>query len=259
MINLIRKFLKKNELVYFVCANLYHYYKNLWFHFICYFSGCIYFKPVPPSGKYKSQFGQCRVLEKLNLLVMRGVFVEVGGNHPVLNSNSYLLESKWKYSGISIDPIDYSKLFKDLRPRTKFINVAVDPFRKFVVINYIKNISGWEDQVSSIYNNILKHGRGFLSKKKKIKALPLSKVCKHLNVIDLLLLDCEGHEIQVLKSLNWVKHHPKVILTENSGEFYPRKNLKKYLIKKNYSLIARIGASDEIYVNINQNFTRHIA
>jgi len=253
MINLIRKFLKKKERVYFVCANLYHYYKNLWFHFICYFSDCIYFKPIPPSGKYKSQFGQCRALEKLNLLVMKGTFVEVGSNHPVLNSNSYYLESEWKYSGISIDPIDYSKLFKDLRPRTEFINVAVDPFRKFVIINYIKNISGWENQVSSIYNNILKHGRGFLSKKKKVKALPLSKICKKIKFIDLLLLDCEGHEIQVLKSLNWMKHHPKVILTENSGEFYPRKILKNYLIKKKYTLVARIGASDEIYVNINQN------
>jgi hypothetical protein len=253
MINLIRKFLKKKERVYFVCANLYHYYKNLWFNFICYFSGCIYFKPIPPSGKYKSQFGQCRALEKLNLLVMKGAFVEVGSNHPVLNSNSYYLESEWKYSGISIDPIDYSKLFKDLRPRTEFINVAVDPFRKFVIINYIKNISGWENQVSSIYNNILKHGRGFLSKKKKVKALPLSKVCKKIKFIDLLLLDCEGHEIQVLKSLNWMKHHPKLILTENSGEFYPRKILKNYLIKKKYTLVARIGASDEIYVNTNQN------
>ena len=100
-------------------------------------------------------------------MVTKGVFVEVGSNHPVLNSNSYYLESAWKYSGISIDPINYSKLFRDLRPRTKFINVAVDPLKKFVVMNYVKNISGWENQVSSVYNNILKRGRGFISKKKK--------------------------------------------------------------------------------------------
>jgi hypothetical protein len=48
-----------------------------------------------------------------------------------------------------------------------------------------------------------------------------------------------------------MKHHPKVILIENSGEFYPRKILKNYLMKKKYTLVARIGASDEIYVNIN--------
>jgi hypothetical protein len=261
MINLIRKVLKKNNQIYFVCADLYHYCKNLWFHFISYFSDYAYFKPISPSGKHKSQFGQCRALEKLNLLVTKGVFVEVGSNHPVLNSNSYYLESVWKYSGISIDPINYSKIFRDLRPRTKFINVAVDPLKKFVVMNYVKNISGWENQVSSIYNNILKHGRGFVSKKKKVKALPLSKICKNLNVIDLLLLDCEGHELQVLQSFNWREgkgggHWPKVILTENAGIFYPRKNLKNYLIKKNYSLIARIGASDEIYVNMNQNVAK---
>lgn len=32
-----------------------------------------------------------------------------------------------------------------------------------------------------------------LYQKKKVKALPLSKICKNLNVIDALLLDCEGH------------------------------------------------------------------
>lgn len=100
-----------------------------------------------------------------------------------------------------------------------------------------------------------------LYQKKKVKALPLSKICNNLNVIDLLLLDCEGHELKVLQSFNWGAreegaHWPKVILTENAGVFYPRKNLKNYLIKKNYSLIARIAASDEIYVNMSQNVAK---
>jgi hypothetical protein len=123
----------------------------------------------------------------------------------------------------------------------------------FVDMNFVENISGWEDQVSSVYDNVLTHGRGFKTKKMRVSAQPLSEVCKDLSSIDILLLDVEGHEISVLESLDWDKYRPAVILTENTGDFYPRKILRDYLQDKKYTLLARIGASDEIYIDRNRS------
>ena len=181
-----------------------------------------------------------------------GVFVEAGSNHPMNNSNSYYLESKLGYSGISVDPIDYSELYRQHRPKTEFINAAIDSTRSSVILNLAKKNDGWEDQVSSLHSEVIAHGRGFEVQQVEVSAVTLASVCKNLSHIDLLLLDVEGHEIDVLNSLDWDRIQPDVVLAENTGEFYPRKLLEDFMINTGYRLVARIGSSDDIYQLISK-------
>ena len=248
IVNLFRRLFSKSRLIYRMGADLYHRVLYIYAFFICFRRGIPYIKPQGPSGEYKSQFGQDRALELLGLLVPEGgVFVEVGSNHPIKNSNSYYLESKCGYSGISVDPIDYGEFFRLHRPKTQFINVAIDSSKSSVILNLVEKNDGWEDQVSSLHDEVIAHGRGFQVQQVDVPAVTLASVCKNLSQIDLLLLDVEGHEVDVLKSLDWDRVYPEVVLTENTGEFYPRRRLEKFMLSKGYRLVARIGSSEDIY------------
>jgi len=54
-----------------------------------------------------------------------GFFLEIGCNHPTENSNTYLLESKYNWKGISIDIIE-NEDFRKLRKSSYFIKNALE-------------------------------------------------------------------------------------------------------------------------------------
>ena len=251
-VNSFRRSLHRFPAIYLIGAFIYHKSRNTVVRLTSIVNGYRYFSPKPSFGPYFSQFGQDRALESLGLLVNGGVFVEVGSNHPMNNSNSYYLESKLGYSGISVDPIDYSELYRQHRPKTEFINAAIDSTRSSVILNLAKKNDGREDQVSSLHSEVIAHGRGFEVQQVEVSAVTLASVCKNLSHIDLLLLDVEGHEIDVLNSLDWDRIQPDVVLAENTGEFYPRKLLEDFMINTGYRLVARIGSSDDIYQLISK-------
>ena len=76
----------------------------------------------------------------------------------------------------------------------------------------------------------------------------LDELCKHLTAVDGLLIDVEGHEIEVLESFDFTKFKPLFVLVENNGEFYAREELQRYMRQWGYLLKARIGTYDDVYV-----------
>ena len=247
--NFIKLLLSKNKKLYFFVASIYHWISRKLMMLNLFFKGAKYLEPkIKLGGDYKSQFGQDWHLEKLGFLSKNGFFVEIGCNHPKDNSNSYFLEHAYNYSGISIDAIDYSDEFKKFRPNTVFIQSLIDSEETTKTFNLVRNEDGWENQVSSIHSETLTMGKGFKADVIKMKTSTLQKLLPHNCDIDLLMIDVEGHEIEVLTSLSWNLNSPKIILIENNGEFYSRKKLENFINNKGYKLYARIGTSDDIYV-----------
>ena len=206
-----------------------------------------YLTPRKPSGTYQSQFGQDFWLLELGLLKEHGFFVEVGCNHPVLNSNTWFLEKYLGWSGISIDGIDFTAAYAAERPRTKFVHSLIDSeagVRDFYVV---KNDVGWEDQMSSMRAEALNLGHGFVAEKTRAKATPLKDVIPVDQHVDVLFVDVEGHELEVIGSIEFGTHKPAVVVAENSGSFYPRRLLVSFLRAKGYRHVARIGTSDDIF------------
>jgi hypothetical protein len=212
--------------------------------------GIKFYFPISFVGDvYKSQFGQDKIIEELFSIKPNGFFVEIGSNHPVDCSNSYYFEHTLGFTGISIDAIDYSALYATFRPNTKFINTLIDVDigeRDFYVA---ESSSGWESMVSSVSSSIKQHGRGFVVNKFKVKTRPLSDICLGVESIDIMMLDVEGHEMEVLSSFDWSLCRPKYILSENTGEYFPRSDLEGFMRKKGYKLVARIGTSDDVYID----------
>lgn len=82
-----------------------------------------------------------------------------------------------------------------------------------------------------------------LIKKRKVKTLPLEKVLdKYVKnkAIDFFSIDTEGYDLEVLKSNNWKKYKPKIIVIENvehAGKEKPE--IEQFLEKLNYRKVKQ--------------------
>ncbi len=173
-----------------------------------------------------------------------GFYVDVGALHPINGSNTYHLYKKgWK--GINFDlMIDNIKLFKIFRPRDISINVAVSSKPGFVNSYIFDKGSGlntleknWAEKWKKIIN---KNYLTIKIKKEKLNTLLKKYNCP--NNFDLLNIDVEGHEIEVIKGLDFRIYKPKIITIEihaKKTEDIFKSNVYKFLKKKNYELISQ--------------------
>ena len=173
-----------------------------------------------------------------------GFYVDVGALHPINGSNTYHLYKKgWK--GINFDlMIDNIKLFKIFRPRDISINVAVSSKPGFVNSYIFDKGSGlntleknWAEKWKKIIN---KNYLTIKIKKEKLNTLLKKYNCP--NNFDLLNIDVEGHEIEVIKGLDFRIYKPKIITIEihaKKTEDIFKSNVYKFLKKKNYELITQ--------------------
>ncbi len=214
------------------------FFKNLKIIHNLYVKNKCYFK-----RKSYSQDGEDKILEEIFKNKNVGVYVDVGCYHPIELSNTALLYNKG-WNGINIDISEYSiELFNFLKPDDVNLNLAVSNTNGYVDVFFQKELS----KISTI--NKQKSNRIFQGKVKTKKV-----ICKTLTEIinetvykgkkiDFLNIDAEGHDLEVLQSLNFNEYLPDVICVEifpDQGNF-DNFDLKttaeyKFLYKNNYEL-----------------------
>ena len=150
------------------------------------------------------------------------------------------------WSGINIEPNEeVIKAFKKLRPKDVNLNIGISNINK--PCNYYKFK---EPALNTTDINIVKMRKrqGFNCIEKIIIPTQtlnqvLSEYCKKLPVIDILKIDVEGKELDVLKSNNWRKFIPKVIICELINvdlEKITKNSVYKFLKSKNYLLYCKL-------------------
>lgn len=165
--------------------------------------------------KYKKSYSQCGEDMILDLIFRgkkTGTYVDVGANNPIIQSNTnYLYQKGW--SGINIDALPGSmKSFKKLRRRDVNLEIPIsdeDSTLKYYMFQ------------PSFFNSFLEES-AILFKEKLIGSIELKTeklslvLDRHLNnkEIDFITVDVEGLDLQVLRSNDWTKYRPKVILME---------------------------------------------
>lgn len=182
-------------------------------------------------------------LFKYYLSVSNGFYIDVGCNHPIKDSNTYLLYRKgWK--GITIDLNDkLIELHKKERKEDIQIHSAISNEKSEVKLYEFKS-----DSLSTIdknfYEKMISENEELISNNKLIKTRTLNDIVEEFNVlnIDLLCIDVEGHDFQVLKSLDLKKYRPKLIVIEmlTSLDFDNLQDspIYSYLKENNYKLIG---------------------
>ena len=174
----------------------------------------------------------------------KGIYIDVGCHHPLINNNTYTLHKKG-WSGLNID-LDHSsiEMFKYFRPLDDNKKIALSNKTGFSKLYFFHNRAA---------KNTIYKARGEGAKSiKKIKTSTLDKVIKDskLNIkkVDFLSIDVEGNELNVLKGFNFTKYKPNVVVLEfinpKVKEFYQHNILSitsskiyKYMIRKKYKLV----------------------
>ncbi len=212
----------------------------------------------PYAGKYfgfyfygrfsYAQEGEDLVVQRLLTDVKKGFYVEVGCHHPFRFSNTYLFyKNGWR--GLCIDPLPGTKkIFKRSRPRDITLEVGVNE-QAGVLTYYMFN----EPALNTFDVSVARDRNGskgyIIIDEKLVQVRRLSEILSDFNdlpAIDILSVDVEGLDLQVLKSNDWDRFRPRIIIAEclsmeikdiSSDAVY------RYLVALNYSAYAKTGHS----------------
>lgn len=158
-------------------------------------------------------------------------FVQVGSNDASLGDPIIDLVLGYGWRGVMIEPVP--NVFQRLRglhgsnPRLQFENVAIageDGVRTFYSLEPLDAPpSPWYDQMGSFSReHIVKHERFTPGLTQHIRETPVqcltltSLFTRHgIHDLDLLHVDAEGYDFEVLKSLDYARCSPRVLLFEH--------------------------------------------
>ncbi len=194
-----------------------------------------------------SQFGEDKIILNLFEKNYKGNFLDLGCFHPTRQNNTFKLY-KLGWRGVNIDLNSLAiDLFNFARPKDTNICAAISNTKAKKSLYYLGDFA--------TQNTLQKEHTFFLKKHfkispndiktKKIKTQKLEDILNSLNlfIIDFMNIDIEGHELEVLKSLNFNKFKINVICVEilNYNKFTKlRKSKLMAFFKKNkYKLIKK--------------------
>jgi FkbM family methyltransferase len=170
-----------------------------------------------------SQYGEDMLLRAVFArypLSYRGFYVDVGAHHPARFSNTrHFYDRQW--IGICIDPLPHAaRLFNSQRSRDIFLQVGVAETEGETTY-YMFDEPALNTFSETISNAIVAKDSGRLTATQKVKTLPLRRIlATHLplgRVIDFLSVDVEGFDLQVLRSNDWARYRPRVVIIEETA------------------------------------------
>ena len=208
--------------------------------------------PERKSGMLGRHFGQYGQDKKLNELLYKekpfGVFVEFGAGDGDYNSNTLFFEKTLCWSGLLFEPMaDEQKNHYNLRINSVSYNGAVcdrEGTRKFTKVAW-NGWSGFSDTFSAEHWAGIQRNR-YKTEEVDMQCYLLNKELAKYNVatVDLLSVDVEGHELDILESLDYSAVDFQVILVEENGN---GAKLSAFLRTKGYTGYIELG-SDYAYV-----------
>jgi FkbM family methyltransferase len=166
-----------------------------------------------------SYFGEDILVSRLLKPSCSGIYVDVGAHHPITGSNTYKLYRRgWR--GLAIDPNPrFVRHFRRYRPKDTHIVAGVALARGSMTYHAFD---------PDVFNTLCpEQARKIeaLGKRKideiPVPCLPLSDlVAEHLRGrhIDILNIDCEGMDLDALRSLDLAVNRPTAMVVED----YPR-------------------------------------
>jgi len=195
--------------------------------------------------KSYSQEGEDMILATIFNNRHNGFYVDIGAHHPIRFSNTnYFYQSGWR--GINIDAMPgFLKLFK--HRRKKDINIEIGVAEKEAELTYYI----FNKSAMNTFSECLSVERGNLKGVKildriKIKTLPLAQILAEKlplgQAIDFMNIDVEGFEIQVLRSNDWNKYIPKVIVLETYLQGFNKINQSDFAVflnSQNYEIFSK--------------------
>ena len=122
-----------------------------------------------------------------------------------------------------------------------------------VAFSIVKDATGWEDMLSFV-KETRDEDYGLKTENINIKVKAIKNVFEEENIvhIDYMSIDVEGHELNVLKGIDFNQVKINVLTIENNFLEDPvmgDKKIRDIMFKNNYILYGRIVGLDDIYIH----------
>jgi len=178
-----------------------------------------------------------------------GYFIEIGASDGINFSNTYLLEQKYNWKGICVEPIpkNFNLLCKN-RPNSVCCDNAVyNESGAHVIFDIANNY----DLLSGISANIDCHKNAVDSNKTQIvvKTITFNDLLEKYQAptfIEYLSLDTEGSELEILKSVDLTKYTFGLIDVEHNF-VEPRRSQIRDLLTSNGYVYVKENKYDDCY------------
>jgi len=188
--------------------------------------------------------GEDLILAKIFGDASHGFYIDVGCYHPKINSNTYSFYRRG-WNGVNIDANPESiRKFNAFRPRDKNINVGISS-EPGELPYYMFNEPAINTFSKDLYETRLKIPWVTFSGISMVQTKPLRDVLDSIPLpaeIDLLDVDVEGFDLDVLRSNDWNRFLPKVVMVEEqntSATSFEDLETFKYLVPRGYALVAK--------------------
>ena len=196
-----------------------------------------------------TQFGEDGYIVNLFDKNFKGKFLDIGCYHPTRHNNTYLMyKNGWSGINIDLNPLTI-ELFNFMRPRDININIGVSDSNEEKKLYFIDELNT-QNTLDENQLNFLKNHHNIKDNEiveKNIKTKSLNTILEEYKFyqIDFMNLDIEGHELKVLKTVNFQKVIIKFLCVEmiehNKKSIENNEKIKDLLAKNNYKLIKNFN------------------
>ena len=196
-----------------------------------YYNIFIRYRFLKRNKKSFSQFGEDLFIAEFFANQKEGKYVDLGAFHPMRLSNTYLLFKKgWSGTNIDLNPITID-LFNLARKNDNNICCLMAGKENLLKDVYFEDWSA-ANSITSNKN---------LSERKQMKTKTFeSLIYKNF---DFLNIDLEGHDYEILQTIDLRKFNPKLICIEILENCSDKENIFDFLKQFNYSFIKNLGPS----------------
>jgi len=192
-----------------------------------------------------SQEGEDLILKRIFDRSKHGFYVDVGAHHPLRFSNTHIFY-RMGWNGINIDAMPGSMaLFQRMRPRD--INLELPIAETAETLTYYAfsepAFNGFSRELSE--ERIRRPGCTLVFQK-EMQTRTLAEVLEQYlpagRAIEFLSIDVEGLDFQVLRSNDWSKYRPELVLAEARGTTLEEifdSEIARYMKANGYTVFAR--------------------
>lgn len=163
-------------------------------------------------------------------------YVEIGGNHPIRHSTTYLFYRKYECHGIIIEPIpQLCDVLRKVRPRDNIIEAVVSSSHDSHATLYVARHHALSSLNKGHISKFTGNG-GDIVDEINVKNINVNALISSISSpVDFLSVDTEGKDFDILNGIDYAKFRPSFIQCE------PGEDLEKTLIlmaQQKYQLVA---------------------
>ena len=209
---------------------------SLFYKIYLYYNLFIRYKLFQRTRKSFSQFGEDLFINEFFKNQKNGKYVDLGAFHPMRMNNTYLLHKKgWSGTNVDLNEISID-MFNLARKNDNNICCLLSDSDNIEKKAYFEN--NWSSANTILLNE---ESKKFLGKEKKMISRTFEKVVKH--DFDFLNIDLEGHDYEVLKTIDLKKYNPKLICIEILNESKNGEKIFDYMKKYDFKFTKKCSFS----------------